>query len=80
MFLQVDAHLWMASEKRCQIVRQVTVNRVGIGPKSHMPLHALGKGGEVRVHLLQAGKYLPGMTQEYLAGTGQLYPAGAAVQ
>lgn len=80
MFLQVDAHLRMASEKRCQIIRQVTVDCVGIGPKPHMPLHALGKGSEVRVHLLQAGKYLPGMTQECLAGTGLLHPTGAAVQ
>ncbi len=80
VLLQVHTHLRMASKKRCQIVRQVAVNRMGIGPEPHMALNALGKGSEVRVHLLQAGKYLPGMTQEYLAGTGQLHPAGAAVQ
>ena len=71
VFFKCDADLRMAAQKVGEIVGQVTVRSVRIGPQADMAANASGEGGEVGMHLFELRKDLPCVTQQRFAGACQ---------
>lgn len=58
-----------------EIVRQIAVSGMGIGPQTDVSTNAGSEWREVGMHLLELGLNLSGVTEQSFAGPGQGYTA-----
>ncbi|MNV69885.1 hypothetical protein D3C71_1628170 [compost metagenome] len=78
--LQTNTDLRVLAQKACQVVGQIGVRGMRVGPQADMAAYAGGKRRQVGMHLLQAGQHLASVAQQCLARAGQRHAARLAVQ